>query len=48
MKRFALCFALTLAVAACGTKSDLTRPDGKPAPADTQDPSKPPRPIGGG
>ena len=42
MKRFLLLLAVSLALAACGTKSDLTRPDGKPTPADTQDPSKPP------
>ena len=46
MKPFVLCVMLALAVAACGTKSDLTRPDSKPTPSDTQDPSKPPRPIG--
>ena len=46
MKRFVVCVMLALALAACGTKSDLTRPDNKPTPADTPDPSKPPRSVG--
>jgi predicted small lipoprotein YifL len=48
MTRLIVCLALALAISGCGTKSDLSRPDNKPAPADTQDPSKPPRPLGGG
>jgi predicted small lipoprotein YifL len=46
MKRFLLLVAVSIALGACGTKSDLTPPDNKPAPADTQDPSKPPHPLG--
>jgi predicted small lipoprotein YifL len=46
MKRFLLLLTVSLALAACGTKSDLSRPDDKPKPADTQDPSKPPHSLG--
>jgi len=46
MKRFVVCVMLALVLAACGTKSDLTRPDNKPTPTDTPDPSKPPRSVG--
>jgi predicted small lipoprotein YifL len=46
MKRFVLLLMAFTALSACGTKSDLSRPDGKPTPADEQDPSKPPRQIG--
>jgi predicted small lipoprotein YifL len=41
-----LVVALGLTVAACGVKSDLTRPNGVPTQKDTPDPSKPPYPIG--
>ncbi len=41
-----LVIALGLGVAACGVKSELTRPDGTPTPKDTPDPSKPPYPVG--
>jgi hypothetical protein len=41
-----LIVAIGLGVAACGVKSDLTRPDGTPTQKDTPDPSKPPYPIG--
>jgi predicted small lipoprotein YifL len=40
-----LAFALTLPVAACGTKTELLKPDGKPTPRDQRDPSQPPSPI---
>jgi predicted small lipoprotein YifL len=46
MKRLVLLLLAFVALAACGIKSDLSRPDGKPTPADQQDPSKPPHPIG--
>jgi predicted small lipoprotein YifL len=36
--------ALALSVSACGVKSDLMLPDGKPTPKGEKDPSKPPPP----
>jgi predicted small lipoprotein YifL len=38
-------FALMLPVAACGTKTELLMPNGKPTPRDQRDPSQPPSPI---
>ncbi len=38
--------ALAFALSACGVKSDLVRPDGKPTTKDQRDPSRPPQPIG--
>lgn len=38
-------FALMLPVAACGTKTELLMPNGKPTPQDQRDPSQPPSPI---
>ena len=48
MKRKTLLMVILigLAAASCGVKSDLARPDGKPAPQGTADPSKPPNPLG--
>jgi predicted small lipoprotein YifL len=46
MKHFVLLLMAFMALAACGTKSDLSRPDGKPIPENQQDPSKPPHQIG--
>jgi predicted small lipoprotein YifL len=43
---FLLALALSLALTACGVKSDLVMPDGKPTKHGEQDPSKPPSPIG--
>jgi hypothetical protein len=40
----AIAFAFSLS--ACGVKSDLVKPDGKPTPKDQRDPSRPPNPIG--
>jgi hypothetical protein len=37
---------LGLAVASCGVKSDLVKPNGQPTSKDQTDPSKPPYPIG--
>ena len=37
-----LFLVLVLGVAACGVKSDLVTPDGKPTPKGQKDPSKPP------
>ena len=44
--RLILAFALSLAVSACGVKTDLVMPDGKQTPKNQKDPSRPPRPIG--
>ncbi len=46
MKRVLVLIALSLALAACGVKSDLVMPNGKNTPKNQQDPSKPPQPIG--
>jgi len=46
MKRFLLVLMLGLAVASCGVKNDLEKPDGTNTPKNTPDPSKPPYPIG--
>jgi predicted small lipoprotein YifL len=43
--RLALVIGLSLAVAACGTKSALLKPDGDPTPKSQKDPSQPPNPI---
>ena len=43
--RVALIIALALSVAACGTKSNLLKPDGNPTPKSEKDPSQPPNPI---
>jgi hypothetical protein len=45
-KAILLLIALSLAVAACGVKNELTKPDGTTTPRDTPDPSKPPYPVG--
>lgn len=44
--RFLLSVLLALSLCACGVKSDLVRPDGKPTSKDQRDPSRPPHPIG--
>jgi predicted small lipoprotein YifL len=46
MSRFVLMLMVCMALVACGVKSDLTKPNGNPTPADEQDPSKPPHTIG--
>jgi predicted small lipoprotein YifL len=43
--RIALALSLFVAVAACGTKSNLLKPDGDPTPKTQKDPSQPPSPI---
>lgn len=43
--RHVLIIALSLAVAACGTKSNLLKPNGDPTPKSQKDPSQPPNPI---
>jgi predicted small lipoprotein YifL len=37
--------ALVMPIAACGTKTELLMPNGKPTPRDQRDPSQPPSPI---
>lgn len=44
--RLMLVLPLTLAVPACGIKSDLLMPNGKPTPKSQKDPSRPPQPVG--
>ncbi len=46
MTRCMLLFIAVLMLAACGTKSDLVTPSGKPTPANEQDPSKPNHQLG--
>jgi len=46
MKRVLMLIAISLALAACGVKSDLVMPNGKPTPKSQQDPSRPPQPVG--
>lgn len=43
--RLVLAFGLAFALAACGTKSTLLMPNGKPTPKGQHDPSLPPNPI---
>ena len=38
--------ALALAVASCGVKNDLAKPNGQATSKDESDPSKPPYPVG--
>jgi predicted small lipoprotein YifL len=44
--RFLLALLLAFGISACGVKSELVKPDGKPTPKDQRDPSRPPQPIG--
>ena len=46
MKRAVILFVLALAVAACGVKNDLAKPNGQSTSKDERDPSKPPYPLG--
>lgn len=41
-----LALAAALMLSACGVKSDLLLPNGKPPPQNQKDPSHPPEPIG--
>lgn len=43
--RFFLAVSLVLALSACGTKSNLLKPNGQPTPKSEKDPSQPPTPI---
>jgi len=44
--RILLSLIVALALSACGVKSDLVMPNGKPTPKSQHDPSRPPQPIG--
>ena len=44
--RWLLAASLALSLAACGTKTKLDLPNGKPPPKAERDPSQPPQPIG--
>ena len=44
--RLAIALMLALSVSACGVKTDLLMPNGKPTPKTQKDPSQPPQPIG--
>ncbi|HUJ46028.1 MAG TPA: lipoprotein [Rhizomicrobium sp.] len=46
MLRLAIALMLALSVSACGVKTDLLMPNGKPTPKTQKDPSQPPQPIG--
>ncbi len=46
MKKLMILAALALAVAGCGVKNDLIKPNGQTTPRDQSDPSKPPYPLG--
>jgi len=43
--RLVVAIGLALTIAACGTKSNLLKPDGNPTPKSEKDPSQPPNPI---
>lgn len=46
MKTFLVMLALAFAVASCGAKNELVRPNGQPTAKNQKDPSRPPYPIG--
>lgn len=46
MRKLLLFVLLSFAVAACGVKNDVVKPNGQPTSKDEQDPSKPPYPLG--
>jgi len=46
MKKLILLTVLAIAVAACGVKNDLVKPNGQAPTKDEHDPSKPPYPLG--
>lgn len=43
--RLLLVCAIAVPATACGTKTELLMPDGKPTPRDKPDPSQPPSPL---
>ena len=46
MKKILVIALLAFAVAACGVKNDLVKPNGQATTKDDHDPSKPPYPLG--
>jgi predicted small lipoprotein YifL len=46
MRKLIVIAVLALAVAACGVKNDLIKPNGQATTKDDHDPSKPPYPLG--
>ena len=46
MRKLTAVILLALAVASCGVKNDLTKPNGQTTSKDEGDPSRPPYPIG--
>jgi len=46
MRKLLILVALALAIAACGVKNDLAKPNGQATSKDERDPSKPPYPLG--
>ena len=46
MKKMLLLATLAFALAACGVKNDLIKPNGQATSKDQRDPSKPPYPLG--
>ena len=46
MKKLLVITMLAFAVAACGVKNDLVKPNGQVTNKDDRDPSKPPYPLG--
>jgi len=44
--RVILALSLAFAIAACGVKGDLVKPNGQVTSKNEKDPSKPPQPIG--
>ena len=46
MRKLLILAALAFAVAACGVKNDLVKPNGQATSKEDHDPSKPPYPLG--
>jgi len=46
MRKLIILAAVAIALAGCGVKNDLVKPNGQPTPHDEQNPSKPPYPLG--
>ena len=46
MRNLITVIILALAVASCGVKNDLAKPNGQAISKDESDPSKPPYPVG--
>lgn len=46
MRKIIPIILLALAVASCGVKNDLVKPNGQTTPKEEPNPSKPPYPIG--